>query len=169
VRKGVMDTAGALDYNRRRPNRRQSAYGDIIQPSLRKPVVQVAIMADTSGSMDDKMMGHILDIVGQVFKALGVNIGVHFISCDERVHFNKKVYKKSQVKLLGGGGTDLRHGFEAALKLKPRPQIFIVITDAETDWPQRAPKGMKTIVALTDHSAWVPGWAKVVKVGAKVA
>ena len=41
-------------------------------------------------------------------------------------------------------------GIDAAERLKPRPEVLVVITDGYTPWPEQPPKQMKTVVLLTD-------------------
>ena len=53
-------------------------------------------------------------------------------------------------------------GLEAASKLRPAPQVAVVITDGFTPWPDLAPRGMKVVVALTGDGQ-SPEWAKSVK------
>ena len=110
------------------------------------------------------MLSQILAEIDGILLANGKREGVHVIACDAKVHWKGKVFKKAQVQALGGGGTDLRVGFDEALKLKPRPQAIIAITDGYTPWPKQAPRGAKTVVALLDDNSSVPDWAKVVKI-----
>jgi hypothetical protein len=67
----------------------------------------------------------------------------------------------------GGGGTDMGAGITAAYALRPRPAIAVVLTDGYTPWPDRAPKGMRVVVALLgDSSPEAPAWARAVRVPA---
>jgi hypothetical protein len=60
-------------------------------------------------------------------------------------------------------------GIAAACALRPRPAITVVLTDGYTPWPDRAPKGMRVIVALLgDASRDAPPWARAVRVLARV-
>ncbi|NDD25996.1 MAG: VWA domain-containing protein, partial [Actinobacteria bacterium] len=52
------------------------------------------------------------------------------------------------------GGTNLVMGFDAAMSLKKTPDIIVVITDGETDWPDKKPAGVeKTVVLLNNKRA----------------
>ena len=55
IRRGVADVAGRVDFSYRKPSRRSSVAGDVILPSLRQPLPKVAMVLDTSGSMDDHL------------------------------------------------------------------------------------------------------------------
>jgi predicted metal-dependent peptidase len=72
VRRGVADVAGRVDFTYRRPSRRAAAIPDVVLPSLRQPIPQVAMVLDTSGSMSDQMVGQALAEVSGVLRGLGV-------------------------------------------------------------------------------------------------
>lgn len=165
VRHAVADVAGASDYSYRRPSRRQGQVGNgkVILPSLRRPVPRVAVVVDTSGSISDEMLSQALAEVAGILKASGQREGVHVLAVDAAVQTCRRVFRPEQVELIGGGGTNMGAGLEAAAKLRPRPQVAIVITDGNTPWPDRPPQGTKVIVALTGDGK-APAWAKTIKV-----
>jgi predicted metal-dependent peptidase len=74
----------------------------------------------------------------------------------------KKVFSVGQVTLGGGGGTDMRVGMEAAMKLRPTPQVLIVVTDGYTPWPEVAPRA-KTII-VRDGGGEAPSWARLIDI-----
>jgi len=163
VRHAVADVAGASDYSYRRPARRQGQVGNdkVILPSLRRPVPSVAVIVDTSGSVSDAMLAQALAEISGILRGLGQREGVHVIACDSQVQTCRRVFRPDQVHLGGGGGTDMGAGLAEAEKLKPRPQVAIVITDGHTPWPDAAPRGLRVIVALTEDKI-APSWAKKV-------
>ncbi|MFB4283235.1 VWA-like domain-containing protein [Nonomuraea sp. MTCD27] len=67
-----------------------------------------------------------------------------------------------RLRLSGGGGTDLRAGFVAALARRPPPDVIIAITDGRTPWPDRPPAGTRVIVGLLDAAGQAPSWAETV-------
>lgn len=165
IRHAVADVAGASDYSYRRPSRRQGQIGNgkVVLPSLRRPVPSVAVVVDTSGSVNDTMLAQTLGEISGILKGLGQRESVHVLAVDEIVHVCHRIFRPEQVKLAGGGGTDMGKGIAAAAKLRPKPQVCVVITDGYTPWPDRAPRGIKVIVALTGDGN-SPKWAKTVKV-----
>jgi len=163
VQNGVA-TRGRVDYSYARPSRRDAgaSRGYVSPGSIsRKP--EVAMVIDTSGSMaDDDLKEAVSEVVGCAY-AIGGRI--HATSCDAAVAKWVDVVKASDVKLTGGGGTDMRVGIEAALKLRPWPHVIVVVTDGETPWPAQKLKGVALIVLLVSTaSAKTPSWATTVKV-----
>jgi len=165
VRHAVADVAGASDYSYRRPSRRQGQVGngDVILPALRRPVPSVAVVVDTSGSVSDTMLAQALAEVSGILKTAGQREGVHVLACDSQVHTCRKVFQPRQVQLTGGGGTDMGAGLAAVAKLRPAPQVAIVITDGYTPWPERPPHGTSVVVVLTGGGE-APAWAKAIQV-----
>ena len=112
--------------------------------------------------MSEKELAQALAEIEGVLTANGQRTGVTVMAVDAAVHTTQKVFKAQDVKLAGGGGTDMSLGLLAAEKLKPRPHVIILVSDCETPWPARM--RVPLIVARTSKGAEVPSWAKVVDV-----
>lgn len=168
IRNAVANISGMVDYSYHRPSRKQSAVRNIILPTIRQPLTNVALVIDTSGSISDKMLNQAVAEVNGVLHALGFKDRIWYIACDADVHVTKKISNINQIKLEGGGGTDMRKGIEAAAALNPKPNICVILTDGYTPWPKDAPQKMKVIVGLIvekgDAAPEVPGWAKKVEI-----
>ncbi|HEY2238190.1 MAG TPA: VWA-like domain-containing protein, partial [Streptosporangiaceae bacterium] len=153
LRRAVADRAGAADYSYRRPSRRAAAVGDVVLPALRRPIPDVAVVCDTSASMTDDLLAMVLAEVEGLLRALGVSRQLRVLACDTAVAPAQRVSSARQVELVGGGGTDMGAGINAAAALRPRPSITVVLTDGFTPWPAQPPKGMRVLIALLgDHS-----------------
>ena len=160
VRRGVADVAGRVDFSYRRPSRRASAVPDVVLPSLRQPLPQVAMVLDTSGSMSDQMLSQAVAEVGGVLRGLGIaRRQLRVICCDATAYEAQRVLDAREVTLLGGGGTNMGAGLDAACSLKPRPDLVIVLTDGFTPWPGAAPSRARVVVGLMDAGGSVPPWA----------
>jgi len=165
VRHATADAMGASDYRYRRPSRRQSAFPDIVLPSLRQPVPNVAVVVDTSGSMRGHDLGIALAEVNGILNATGTNRQCTVLSVDAQVQACRKVFHADQVVVKGGGGTNMGRGIAGASTLTPRPDVVIVLTDGHTPWPTIPPYGMRVVIGLICHY-WnvpeTPSWARSV-------
>jgi predicted metal-dependent peptidase len=161
--------AGAVDYRYDRPSRRQGGIGygpgRPVLPALRAPKPVVLAVADTSGSMGkDELSLALGEIKGVLTKT---NADVTFCAADAAVHGLKKVRNWREILplLKGGGGTDFRPAFEAASKMKPRPNVVIFATDGDGTCPDAPPAGMRVIWVLTGKHANSPcAWGEQIRV-----
>ncbi len=165
LRRAVAEVAGAVDYSYRRPSRRSTVAGQVVLPALRRPVPDVAVVCDTSGSMTEDLLAAALAEVEGLLQALGLSRQLRVLACDTAVAPAKRVTSARQVELVGGGGTNMGTGIAAAAALKPRPAVTVVLTDGYTPWPAAAPKGMRVVVGLLGLGAQAPpAWARAVRV-----
>jgi predicted metal-dependent peptidase len=165
VRRGVADIAGRVDFTYRKPSRRAAALPGIVLPSLRQPMPVVAVVIDTSGSMSDGMLAQVLGEVSGLLASVGVGRNrLQVVCCDARAYQAQRVMNARDVRLLGGGGTDMGAGLAATAALRPRPDLVIVLTDGHTPWPAGPPGKAKVIVGLMDPTGSVPDWATSVTI-----
>ncbi len=165
LRRAIAEVSGAVDYSYRRPSRRSAVTGPVVLPALRRPVPEVAVVCDTSGSMTDDLLAMVLAEVEGLLRALGLARQVRVLACDTAVAPVQRVSSARQVELVGGGGTDMGAGIGAAAALRPRPAVTVVLTDGYTPWPAAAPKGMRVVVGLLGESAPdAPPWTRAVRV-----
>jgi predicted metal-dependent peptidase len=165
LRRAVAEVSGAVDYSYRRPSRRSAVAGPVVLPALRRPVPEVAVVCDTSGSMTEDLLAMVLAEVEGLLRALGLARQVRVLACDAAVAPVQRVSSARQVELLGGGGTNMGAGIGAAAALRPRPAVTVVLTDGYTPWPAVAPKGMRVVVGLLGEAAPdAPPWARAVRV-----
>lgn len=168
IRTGLASTSGAVDYTYRRPSRRRGVSRRVILPSLYRPLPEVAIVCDTSGSMHDELLARALaEVEGILTKAGLRRKQVSVLSVDTAVHAARRVTRASQVQLVGGGGTDMGAGIQAAVRMRPKPSTVVVLTDGFTPWPDTPPKGTRVVVGLLTQGwgrpSWsVPAWARAV-------
>jgi predicted metal-dependent peptidase len=168
IRRGIALTSGTVDYSYHRPSRRAHLTDDLVLPTLVRPVPEVAIVCDTSGSMHDTLLARALAEIDGILTRAGLRRGVPVLAVDTAVHAVRRVVSSRQVKLAGGGGTDMGQGIEAAAELRPRPSVIIVLTDGFTPWPHQPPRGARVIVGLLTqtemhHAAPAgPDWARTI-------
>ena len=165
LRRAVAEVSGAVDYSYRRPSRRAAVAGNVVLPALRRPVPEVAVVCDTSGSMTEDLLAAALAEVEGLLRALGMARQVRVLACDTAVGAAQRVNSARQVQLIGGGGTDMGTGIAAAAALRPRPAVTVVLTDGYTPWPSQAPKGTRVVIGLLGPGAPdAPAWARAVRV-----
>ncbi|MBL7501019.1 hypothetical protein I6A84_26195 [Frankia sp. CNm7] len=173
IRSAISAAAGAVDYSYRRPSRRGRAVPDVVLPTMRRPVPEVAIVCDTSGSMHEGLLARALAEIDGILGRAGLRAdGVRVLAVDTTVHTLRRVSRAGQVHLAGGGGTDMGAGIAAAAALRPRPSTVIVLTDGYTPWPDRPPPGTRVVVGLLRDDAHgggqeiPPSWARTVVIDA---
>jgi predicted metal-dependent peptidase len=167
VRGGLATDAGAFDFSRQRPSRRQGSSA-VLLSTLRRPLSTVYVLVDTSCSMSAADLTRVLSEVEGIIKATGA--GVRVCTCDTQVHGGtQRVQHANAVQLRGGGGTDMAAGMAYIEKQRLRADVLVVITDGETPWPKRKPRITKVVVALVGGRTKLgslPRWATGVEVGA---
>lgn len=151
------------------PNLRQSAMPQIRIAGTLQPKAEVAIVLDTSGSMEyQKALQRALGHVDRILRNRRTPSSVTLLSVDADVHATKRLRSMSQLEVKGGGGTDLSTGLFALRALRPRPHVVIVLTDGQTKWPEQAPISAPYIVGQIGKLAQgydpPPRWAKVVQI-----
>jgi predicted metal-dependent peptidase len=149
VRQALAAISGSVDYTYRRPSRRGAAARPALLPSLFRPLPRVAVVCDTSGSMHAQLLERALAEIENLLTRAGLRAAqLQVLAVDTEVHSSRRVTSARQVALLGGGGTDMGAGIDAAVRLRPRPSLVIVLTDGYTPWPADPPKGVRLIIGL---------------------
>jgi predicted metal-dependent peptidase len=158
--RNIAECAGKREYSFKRPHRRQ-AMNPTIMPTLRDFKPRVGIIRDTSGSMGNSDHARTLGETKGILEALGGEVVDIEVDC--AVHAVKKVKSIREIKLQGGGGTDMGVGIDHAAGLKPKLDLCVVLTDGYTPWPSQPPP-FKCIVVLTQAACkdQVPTWAKTI-------
>lgn len=164
VRRAAGWANGHTDYTYSKRSRRQFASPRVLLPGTRRPLPNVAMVIDTSGSVDDSLLGQALGEVDGVLRGLGVSDrSVTVLACDADVHTVARIRNARESSMVGGGGTDMREGIAAAVRTRPRPDLIVVLTDGYTPWPESPPPGTAVICAILgrDGSAFppTPKWA----------
>lgn len=167
VRRGVHLRAGAADYSWQRPSRRDLPGVPVIRPGMTRPVPDITVVVDTSGSMGDQDLARALSEIRSILTRVVPGDAVRVYSTDADVAAAERVFNARQINLTGGGGTDMRVGIAAAAESKPA--VVVVITDGFTPWPDAPPPGVAvTVAALTNDWALdrVPPWIQAIDLSA---
>jgi predicted metal-dependent peptidase len=169
IRRAAYDTAGRVDYRQGRRNRRAAALPSVVLPGLVRPVPSVAVVIDTSASVDAGELSAAVAEVTGIAAAIGARQRqVTVFAVDAQVQAVSRAARAQDIELTGGGGTDMRKGLDAAAALRPQPHVIVVLTDGWTPWPDRPPAGASVIVGLLGddaaESGTVPAWARCVPI-----
>lgn len=168
VRRGIGWTSGRTHTTWTRPNRRASSTPGMLLPGWRRPNPTVAMVVDTSGSVDDALLGKALGEVDAALRALGVGgTSLTVLACDAAVQAVTRVRRARDAVLHGGGGTDLRAALAAIEGLRPRPTLAVILTDGWTPWPATPPPGCAVVIALLtrrgEEVPETPAWATTIR------
>jgi len=140
TRRGMHDKTGVFRVHRTT---------GLLTPSWNNNLPSVAIVVDTSGSMDSFGGKVLSEVVG----IIGASAVTDVVWCDTVPVVQKNV-RRHTLKPVGGGGTDLRPAIAKALEL--HPDAIVIITDCETPWPAQPIKNA-LVVGLGDKP--IPtGW-----------
>ena len=166
VRRATTHAAGMVDYTYRRPSRRRIP--GVILPSMHRPRPQLVTIVDTSASMPPAALSAALSEIEGISRSAGLRGPDHRVmTVDAAASKPQPVTRAADVVLTGGGGTNMAVGIEAALALRPRPDVIVVMTDGLTPWPTTRPTATKVVIVLITSGATPPpppDWAHVVTI-----
>ncbi len=118
IRSSTAAVAGAADYSYLRPSRRRVPR--VVLPSLRRPVPRVAVVVDTSGSVNDEQLAAAWTEVHGCLRALSIRRDLLTVyAADTAVHRLTGPLSR-QISLTGGGGTDMAGAIATVLAARPR-------------------------------------------------
>jgi len=161
LRQTLGNVMGRTDYTLTRISRREHTIKtkDFSPrlPAMRGPLPpNVAVIIDTSPSITDRNINDALTEVIGIVRAVGASRKVAVIPCSYNAYGVQYVRTPKQVEYIrldGDEGTDLTKGFTAAMNLKQKPEIIVVITDGETPWPDHKPKGVRLVLVLLNNKS----------------
>ncbi len=163
VKYAINAVNGFGDYTWKNMNRRCPP-GGMRLPAHVQPIPRVTVICDTSGSMGAEDLALSLGVVSQVLKGLPGD-GVTVVCGDASLQSAQRCFRADQVQMVGGGGTSMRRVIEESLEGRRKPDVIVVCTDGETDWPIE-PVGPRVVACLTrkSDSYPVPDWLKAVEI-----
>lgn len=161
----------AEEYTFRRQSRRAVAFPGIVLPGSYRPIPNLTVILDVSGSMDqDKLRSGMREVHG-ILDRLAIPEFVGIAYGDELVH-EVRVSTQADVEQLvnkHGGGTDMQAGVDYAVL--NGAEVVVVLTDCQTTWAENAPKEVPVIIGaiaargeFASHDFNVPSWARMVEV-----
>ena len=141
-----------------------------------KKIEDFVIVIDTSMSCNGSLIRRFLEETYSVLaesESFFRKIQVHIIQCDEKVHTDKRITSRKEMKdymehleLYGDGGTDFRPAFEWVDKLLEQHEFhnlkgMIYFTDGFGIYPKKMPPYKTAFVFMQDNyrDVDVPVWA----------
>lgn len=165
IRKEINTVAGAYDYSYARPSRRSSSSPGVVLPSMRQArPPRITAVIDTSGSMSNRMLALALAEIDGVLREVGPHggRGIRLVSCDARAGELQEVRSAAEVKLTGGGGTDLREAIVTVASHPERPDLVLILTDGYTPWadepPVRNARARYVALLVQEYKGKLPSW-----------
>ncbi len=152
IRGRLAHRAGGGGVSYERPARRMAGlgYGNgrPVLPANRSVTPEVQAWVDTSGSVGSEELSAALAEIEMIMRTLPGRVTVG--SCDAKVHALKKVARFSEVLplLKGGGGTNFIPLFKAAMAVKDKPDVIVVLTDGMAVIPDEPPNDVDVIWVL---------------------
>jgi predicted metal-dependent peptidase len=151
----LRDTTGQLqsggdDFSFRRPSKRSLLRG-FLRPGMVENLPEVAIIRDSSGSMGEKQLTDAAREAYGIMQGLGID-EVWFADADTEVavpwaRVGPQFFRDLK-EVHGRGGTDFRQGIESALKLHPRPDLIVYVTDGDGTTTKMPPPDVAVVWAI---------------------
>ena len=115
-------------------------YRGIYLPSLSSDLLRIIITVDTSGSVDETLLGTFLGEVNSVMESYP-NYEIDLITADAKVQSHKVFLpgEALEYEVSGGGGTDFRPVFEYIDNYIDYPTLLLYFTDGMGSFPVLAP------------------------------
>ncbi len=165
IHKALLIVRGNRNFSYRRPNRRGLQGSGIIQPSLIDHAVNLAVVIDTSGSMNEKQLGEAIKIVAGVLKAMPRRESVRVMAADAACYKVQSIFNEMKIELDGGGGTDMTGAIVTASQFKPKPDLVLLLTDGFTSYPDGPTDDVPCCaIIVSEGEASAPDWIDQVKV-----
>ena len=127
------------DY-RMMPPSKKLLYTGTYLPSLHSDFFRAAIAIDSSGSVDEMLLGRFIAEVESLLLSFP-NYRLDLLVCDAKVQSHRTFFggERPEYELKGGGGTDFRPVFEYIGAHLPDLQLLLYFTDLQGRFPEREP------------------------------
>lgn len=176
LRRALRYRAGLTHPNhtardRRRNNVRLSPNGPkVIFPGRRTPVLRMAVVRDTSGSMGPEELETVTREIVTIARKLRIRgTDLMVLDVDADVHSTRGFRNGDALQQVHGrGGTDMRVGIAEALRQRGGVDAIAVLTDGGTPWPDE-PTPVPVVACLVgpyarESAPEVPSWIRSVVV-----
>lgn len=151
------------DFSLLPPHRRWLIEADIVRPSMRSPSLgDLVVSVDTSGSISQALLQA---FAAEVAKLATLSEETLLLTHDATVHqvINTRELPAflATMNFKGGGGTSHVPVFEYLKKERQHPDLFIGLTDLESEYPADTPRFPVLWCAPEKHGS-PPAWGRLV-------
>jgi len=136
---GYIASHAKTTYSFNPPNMKY-LYRGIYLPSLSSDLLRIVVAVDTSGSVDEALLGTFLGEVSSMMQQYP-NYEIDLITADAKVQ-SHRTFLPGEVldyDISGGGGTDFRPVFEYIDHYINYPTILLYFTDGQGTFPKEEP------------------------------
>ena len=115
-------------------------YRGIYLPSLSSDLLRIVIAVDTSGSIDETLLGTFLGEVSSIMQRYP-NYEIDLITADAKIQSHRVFLpgEPLEYEVSGGGGTDFRPVFEYIDHYIDYPTLLLYFTDGQGTFPESEP------------------------------
>jgi predicted metal-dependent peptidase len=115
-------------------------YRGICLPSLSSDLLRIVIAVDTSGSVDETLLGTFLGEIDAIMQSYG-NYEIDLITADAKVHTHRVFLpgERLDYTVKGRGGTDFRPTFAYIEREISYPTLLLYFTDGMGTFPDTPP------------------------------
>lgn len=148
----VEAVRGADDFSYHAPNRKSAGTGVFLPSTYSEQTKPLAVVLDTSGSIDSTLLAGFLAEVRSLVDVLNP-ASVHFCCADAAVHAAGEWFTGDdsiEIAMAGGGGTDFRPAIKWAEELTPKVGVVLYFTDLMGAFPAYEP-GVKIVWVATTN------------------
>jgi predicted metal-dependent peptidase len=136
---GYIASHAKTTYSFNPPNMKY-LYRGIYLPSLSSDLLRIIVAVDTSGSVDEVLLGTFLGEVNSMMQQYP-NYEIDLITADAKIQSHKTFLPGELLdyEVSGGGGTDFRPVFEYIDQHIDYPTLLLYFTDGQGTFPQYEP------------------------------
>lgn len=122
------------------PPSKKLLYNHIYLPSSTSETLDLVIAIDSSGSVDETLLGRFIAEVESLLETFG-DYRIELLVCDAKVQSHHQFYPGEPIvfDLKGGGGTDFRPIFEWIERHTPMAPLLLYFTDLDGRFPDTVP------------------------------
>ncbi len=152
----ILENSFKFDYRLSPPNKRYLAQG-VALPSLSGEIMRLVVAIDSSGSIDDKLLGEFLGEIESIMNSFE-NFEIDLLIADAKVHEHHVLYPGDEIdyKIKGGGGTRFDTTFRYIYENINSPKLILYFTDGFGTFGENEPDSDLVWILSKDGNHNIP-------------